>query len=357
MVMGPGVLSLMIGLMIGCAGAGQPTSTPQESAEPRDSVAEAPVTAAKAPTTRAKGTKAAAPAQTSAKAAAPAVGKSGPAAGPQGGMKRKEAEQYVLELINRDRAANGLPKVVWDETAAAAGRRHVADMAAHGVTAHLGTDGSVPEQRYTDVGGADMVMENVGCFADTEARELEPEPLYRAEGLSRIEQAFMNEVPPNDGHRRNILTRSHNAVGIGLGQPKGLDLPCMVQEFVDDYGDYAALPKKGKVGASIRVEGQLRAPASIAGVGVSRMDRRRPIKPADLIRTHGYAIPAPFAVFFPEGFKTKIPLKVDKAQNKFFIDAPLTDGKRPGLYGVSVWATFPGSKDLVMVSLRTIDVE
>jgi hypothetical protein len=111
------------------------------------------------------------------------------------------------------------------------------------------------------------------------------------------------------------------------------------------------------VGASIRVEGQLRAPASIAGVGVSRMDRRRPIKPADLIRTHGYAIPAPFAVFFPEGFKTKIPLKVDKAQNKFFIDAPLTDGKRPGLYGVSVWATFPGSKDLVMVSLRTIDVE
>ncbi len=67
-------------------------------------------------------------------------------------------------------------------------------------------------------------------------------------------------------------------------------------------------------------------------------------------------IPSPYDVFFPAGFKTKIPLKVDKAKNSFVIEVPLDEGKRPGLYGVSVWATFPRSKDLVMVSLRTVDV-
>jgi len=39
------------------------------------------------------------------------------------------------------------------------------------------------------------------------------------------------------------------------------------------------------------------------------------------------------------------------------IDLPLSDKKRPGRYGVSVWGTYPGNeKDLVMVSLRVIDV-
>jgi uncharacterized protein YkwD len=350
-VAGLGVLSLMIG----CGGAGQRSAEPQEGAAPREpsagaptkEEAEAPPMAKEAP---------AAPAEAAAKASPPA-GTSGPVHPPGGGMKQKEAEQYVLTLINRDRAAQGLPKVVWDETAAAAGRRHAADLAAHGVTAHLGTDGSVPEQRYTEAGGGDMVMENAGCFADGIARELDPDPVFTKEGLARIEQAFMNEVPPSDGHRRNILNRSHTGVGVGFAQPRGIDVPCMVQEFIDGYGDYAPLPKKAKLGAQIHIEGKVRAPVMVAGVGLSRLPPRQPMKAAELSRTHAYAIPAPYAVFFPEGFKTKIPLKVDKADGKFSIDLPLNDGQKPGLYGVSVWATFPGSKELVMVSLRTIAVD
>lgn len=341
----------LLSLVLGCGGAGQRSAEPEARAEPEEATASAPEPAL------AKASPAAPAPQAPAMMATPAApaGKArGPVDPPAGGMKQKEAEQYVLSLINRDRAAQGLPKVVWDEAAAAAGRRHVADLAAHGVTAHLGTDGSVPEQRYSEAGGEDMVMENAGCFADGIVRELDPDPLYKAEGLAKIEQAFMNEVPPHDGHRRNILTRSHTSVGVGIAQPRGLDMPCMVQEFTDDYGAYAPLPKKAKVGASLRVEGKLRAPATVAGVGLSRIPPRQPMTPAELSRTHGYAIPAPYAVFFPEGFKTKIPLKIDKASGSFSIDVPLSDGKKPGLYGVSVWATFAGSKELVMVSLRTL---
>jgi hypothetical protein len=71
--------------------------------------------------------------------------------------------------------------------------------------------------------------------------------------------------------------------------------------------------------------------------------------------TSSYPIPAPFQTYFPEGYQTPKPVAV--AGRRFSIDLPLSDKKRPGRYGVSIWGTYPGNeKDLVMVSLRVIDV-
>ena len=279
----------------------------------------------------------------------------GPLARPSGPMSRADAQKYVLALVNKDRAAHDLPAVVWDETAAKAGQRHADDMAGHGFTAHLGSDGSVPELRYTEAGGDRMVMENVGCFADGADRTLDPDGQFMAEGLEKIEAAFMNEVPPMDGHKRNILTAWHTSFGVGLAITKGLAIPCMSQEFTDDYGEYDDIPSKATVGAKLKVKGKLHAPAKIAGVGVARVDRPRPMKPAELNKTGGYAIPKPYATYFPKGFKTPIPVEVDG--DAFRIELPLSDAGKPGLYTVSVWAKLPQTKDLLMVSLRTVRVE
>ena len=165
----------------------------------------------------------------------------------------------------------------------------------------------------------------------------------------------MDEVPPADGHKRNILTAWHTSLGVGLAQPKGFDIACMAQEFVDDYGEYDDLPKKAKVGAKIKVRGSLRSPAVIAGVGVARAEPRKPRKPKELNKTGGYPIPKPHVTYFTRGYKTPIP--VDVTGNEFKIEFPLSDDGRPGMYEVSVWAKLPQSKELLMVSLRTIDVE
>ncbi|WP_437494490.1 CAP domain-containing protein [Sorangium sp. So ce1014] len=273
---------------------------------------------------------------------------------PEQRMTRAEAGRYVLALVNRDRAAHKLPPVRWDETAARAGRRHTEDMVRVGFTGHWGSDGSVPEERYTAAGGDGFVMENAGCFADAIPREVDPDPRFSAESLERVHHAFMNEKPPADGHRRNVLTASHTSLGVGLAKAKGFDIACMAQEFVDDYGTYQKLPRRAQVGEVIQVAGEVRAPAKIAGVGISRIEPGKPIPPEKLLRMGGYAIPSPYATFFPRGFKTPIPLQV--TGNRFDIDVPLNDRRRPGLYGVSVWATFPPSNELKMVSLRIIDV-
>ena len=180
--------------------------------------------------------------------------------------------------------------------------------------------------------------------------------MFEPAAIEKVQEAFMAEVPPHDGHRRNILKAWHTHVGVGLAKARGLDVACMAQEFVDRYGSYEPVPKQGKVGQNVRVEGQVDAPAKFVGVGIARVALPKPRDPKALLATGGYPIPAPFETFFPAGYVTRVPVQVNG--RKFKIEVPLRDkgGALPGLYELSVWAEVPGTKDYVMVSLRTVQV-
>jgi uncharacterized protein YkwD len=266
-----------------------------------------------------------------------------------------EAIQYMLTLINRDREAHGLAAVELDPIASRGAERHARDMAAHGFTAHWGSDGSVPEQRYTEAGGTDMVQENVACLFDGVPRELDGSPRYDPALLEQLEKMFMDEVPPSDGHRKNILKPKHHRVGIGLAQPAGVNQPCLAQEFVDDWGDYSELPAEAKRSVVLKLEGEIREPLRFGGVGVGRIDLPKPIPAKELNKTSSYRIPQPETLYFPPGFKTPKPVQVDG--QKFSIEVGLGKKPGPGRYEVSVWGKEAGSNELFMVSLRTIMVK
>jgi hypothetical protein len=270
-------------------------------------------------------------------------------------MTRTEAQRYFLRLVNRDREAEGLEPVVWDSPAEKAGQEHADDMAQHGFTSHWGSDGSVPELRHTNAGGTGMVQENAACFFDATERRLDKNPVFTAEALEKVENAFMSEKPPSDGHRKNILTAWHNRLGIGIAQPVGVPVPCVSQEFVDQYGTFAGLPLSASVGRSMHVAGEVEPPAVFGGVGVARIEPAPRRSAADLNATHTYPVPQPYATFFPKGFVTPLPVKVEGT--RFSIDVPLDDERRPGIYEVSVWANVPETPDLIMVSLRTVVVK
>jgi uncharacterized protein YkwD len=271
-----------------------------------------------------------------------------------------EARRYMVALINRDRKTMNLDPVELDEgSPTAAGQAHAEDMAKNGYLGHWGTDGSVPEQRSSENGGVDMVLENALCFTDLAQRKLDAKPLIEAAAIEKAESMFFNEVPPNDGHRKNILKPFHKKVGIGAAQPVStateIAVPCFSQEFTDPYGTYAAVPKQLRVGSTLHVEGSITAPATFAGVGLARIDAPRPIAPAELNTRRTYAIPQPYQMYWPPGFKTPIPVTV--SGNHFAIDVPVTDRQKPGLYELSIWGRVPGAPDLVIVSLRTLRVD
>jgi uncharacterized protein YkwD len=266
-------------------------------------------------------------------------------------LEYTEAQRFMLGLINRDRKKAGLAAVVLDEAASKAGLRHARDMAAKGFTGHLGSDGSTPEQRYSESGGTDFVQENSACIADTVERGYDEAGRFDAEKLAALHEMFMAEVPPNDGHRRNVLKPLHNRVGIGVAQPLGVKQPCLTQEFVDDYGDYEPLPQKPK--AALRVAGSVSAPLVFGGVGIGRTPLPHPL-PRERLNGSAYRIPAPDTLYFPAGFKTPKPVKVTGRQ--FSIDLDLGEKPRPGSYAVSIWAKKPGSAELFMISMRTFAV-
>jgi uncharacterized protein YkwD len=290
-------------------------------------------------------------------ACAPQAGGSAPSAVPRptAPAAADEATAYMLTLINRDRKAEGLTEVELDPIASEGARRHARDMAAHGFTAHWGSDGSVPEERYTDAGGTDLVQENVACLFDGVPRDLDPNPRFDPALLEQLQKMFMDEVPPNDGHRKNILKPGHHRVGIGLAQPATVNQPCLSQEFVDDWGEFSELPRQAPRTVMLHVAGELREPLRFGGVGLARIDLPSPQSPKQLNATSVYRIPAPETLYFPPGFKTPKPVKVEG--QAFSIDIGLGERPRSGRYEVSVWGKQQGQNELFMVSLRTIVVK
>jgi uncharacterized protein YkwD len=274
-------------------------------------------------------------------------------------LTTSEARRYLLDLINRDRASMGLPAVALDEgPAQAAGQRHARDMAENGYLGHWGLDGSVPEQRHTEAGGADMVLENASCFVDGRHRTVDTEPRIDAAEIEKTESMFFHETPPNDGHRKNILKPWHTKVGLGIAQPRAtpteIPVPCVSEEFVDSYGSFGAVPREAHVGDVIHVTGASRDPAKVVGVGLARVDAPQPLTVSDANARRSYPVPQPYATYWPPGYVTPIPLAV--SGHKFAIDLPLSDHGKPGMYEVSVWAKLPSSNDFQIVSLRTIRV-
>ena len=270
-----------------------------------------------------------------------------------------EARRYMVELINRDRASMRLPPVeLEDGPAAHGGQTHAEDMAKNAYLGHWGTDGSVPEERATEAGSADMVLENASCFTDERPRTLDRAARIDPKNVEQAEDMFFHEKPPHDGHRKNILKPWHKKVGIGVAQPVAtqteIPVPCFSQEFVDSYGSYASVPKTAHVGDTLRVQGSIASPATFAGVGLARVDSPQPLPVSELNRRRSYAVPTPYQMYWPLGYETPIVVKVQG--NHFAIDVPLSDHGKTGMYELSVWATLPGSADLMMVSLRTIQV-
>lgn len=258
----------------------------------------------------------------------------------------------MLELVNFDRQSEGLAPVELQDVATRAAQRHVEDMVKNGFSAHWGSDGSVPEQRYTEAGGDQLVQENVTCFVDGKKREVEPSPRFSAGELEAAEHVYMAEKPPNDGHRKNILIPTHNRLGVGLAKARGVKgVVCVAQEFVDEYGAYDPLPKTTRVGARIVVAGRIEEPATFGGVGVARGPLPAELLASDLNATSTYVMPTPYATYFPKGFVTPREVKVENG--RFSIELALDRGA--GRYAVSVWGRFPGSgNELGMLSLRTI---
>lgn len=107
-----------------------------------------------------------------------------------------EAEQRSFELLNRERRRLGLAPISWDATAQHMARMHSADLAAHALVSHVGSDGTTLPQRIARVGLVTWrAFENVG----------------RAGGPGEMHHGFMT----SPGHRDNLLEPTARTGAVG----------------------------------------------------------------------------------------------------------------------------------------------
>ena len=286
-----------------------------------------------------------------------------------------DAKQYMISLINKDRKSVGLKEVASDEIAERAGNLHSDEMAKQGYLSHWDRLGRKPDQRYCSVGGTGFVMENghiefSGFSSDGEGEggggefTLDADAKISKKTIEGIEAEFINEQPPNDGHRRNILDPDHTKVGIGLSVAKkgdSLRLAC-VQEFVHDYGKVEISAESVNVGESFVVKGSLDPGLTLQSVDLFRDEFPKPMTLKELDETHSYGPPQlRINTYFPGSQAAVDALTIsDKAGRQEFSCRFATDKTlwKPGLYYVYVWARpqDPNRKTNLVVASKTIEV-
>lgn len=118
---------------------------------------------------------------------------------------RPDLEAQMLELVNRERLANGLRPLAADPESTVVARKHSGDMFARGYFAHETPEGRSPFDRMNDGG---VRYQAAG------------ENLALAPTLRVAHNGLMN----SPGHRANILGKDFGRVGIGIldGGVRGL---------------------------------------------------------------------------------------------------------------------------------------
>jgi uncharacterized protein YkwD len=110
-------------------------------------------------------------------------------------LQRNDSERELFELLNRERTAQGIPELRWDDALFKAARRHALLMLNLNMVEHQLPGESTLEERLTAAGARfTLIEENIAVGKDS----------------STIHAGWMN----SPGHRRSILEPRVTAVGI-----------------------------------------------------------------------------------------------------------------------------------------------
>lgn len=120
--------------------------------------------------------------------------------------QENQIAQAVFRAVNQSRAANNLPPLKWNPALARSARQHNLAMSAANTLSHQ-LPGEADLGKRESQQGVQWVWaaENIG-----ETTEMS------TNGALALHQAMMNERPPDDGHRQNILTRTGTMIGIDI---------------------------------------------------------------------------------------------------------------------------------------------
>ncbi len=129
----------------------------------------------------------------------------------QGTAEEQQLAQQLFKRINSDRPANDLPALAWEPRLVQSGRLHDLVMAGGCGLQHQCPGEPDVGKRISNQGVQwQAAGENIGeggpVYTDSDAWNM----------VLMIHNGMMGEKPPDDGHRRNLLSRDFHRIGISI---------------------------------------------------------------------------------------------------------------------------------------------
>jgi uncharacterized protein YkwD len=231
-----------------------------------------------------------------------------------------------LEVINISRKKFRAQPVKLDILASRVANKMSAEAAKNDYVGHWNMAGETPYQRYAFAGGFDHVAENAYGEWTTGSFEISSSSILSM--MKKGHGTFMAERAPNDGHKKTIIDKYHNYVGIGYYISEKQFR--YYEEFIDRYLEFENIPAEVKVDDTFKL--------NIKPVGkeypyymvVYRENPPKPMTPAQIKRFGSYAD------FTDEQYKmyTAWELSEFKSGNRYNIPLKLS---KEGIYYIHIY--------------------
>lgn len=118
-----------------------------------------------------------------------------------------------LNYINQSREKHNAPPVKLDILACRVANKQSKEAAENKFNGHWNLRGEKPYHRWAVAGGIDHIGENAASmwFSGNHDKSLD----NQLKLMKKSHDEFMAEIPPNDGHKKQVIDPIHNYVGIG----------------------------------------------------------------------------------------------------------------------------------------------
>ena len=266
----------------------------------------------------------------------------------------RELRLRMVEEINRDRVAAGLRPVELSDQLSRAADQHCREMVLERYTSHWNRAGLKPYVRYALAGIRDFTAENIWSQS---GRDILPSLDAVLPDMLLGHRRFMQETPPNDGHRRAILTPSHTHVGIGVAWTR--HEMRLIEVFAFRRAELESLPQRATLQTTLAIRGRVSASGyRLHAISVFYEPLPAAMTNEQLQATYDYGLPDEEWIekprLFPGARYTDGSTGTITEDSNGEFRVPLTLWKsQPGIYTVAVWVR-GGREDPVIGAMTSI---
>ena len=230
-----------------------------------------------------------------------------------------------LGVINKSRMKHNALPVKLDILASRVANKMCREAAENRYIGHWNMAGEEPYLRYAFAGGYDHVSENAYGEWSSDSYNISQIGDLMESGHGK----FMAERAPYDGHKQNIIDKSHNWVGIGF-YLSGRQFR-YYEEFIDRYFEFENIPDEVGIGEQFNIKVRTNGKSYLYYLIIYRENRPHPLAPAQISKKGSYRD------FTSELYKDIYAWDLSAYRNGTSYEIPLTFSKE-GLYYIQIFS-------------------